>query len=286
VNGGLMRKKLDGIANQSGATGSVETMNDQNPFRQPEHVAIIMDGNNRWARARGLRGVAGHRAGAEAAREIVYACIDRKIPYLTLFAFSSENWLRPVQEVNGLMALFLSVLRRNEIRQLHERNVRLQFIGNRASFPAKLQKNMTEVESLTCNNSGMVITVAADYGGQWDITQACRSIARQVSEGSLRVEDIDFGVVSSAVCLGDMPAPDLCIRTGGEHRISNFLLWQIAYTELYFTDTYWPDFNESSLQAALDDFSGRKRRYGRQSDRDEQEASISDNGAEEGAKIA
>jgi len=277
---------LDGIANQSGGTGSVKTMSDQNPFRQPEHLAIIMDGNNRWARLRGLRGVAGHRAGAEAAREIVYACLDRGIAYLTLFAFSSENWLRSEQEVNGLMALFLSVLRRHEIQQLHERNVRLQFIGNRASFPARLQKNMAEVEHLTRNNSGMVITVAADYGGQWDITQACRHIARQVSEGTLRVEDIDSRIVSSAVCLGDIPAPDLCIRTGGEHRLSNFLLWQIAYTELYFTDTYWPDFKEDSLQAALDDFSGRKRRYGRQSGRDEQETTIRDNGAAEGAKIA
>ena len=145
----------------------------------PRHVAIIMDGNNRWARNRGERGSAGHRAGAEAAREVVYSCVDRGVEYLTLFAFSSENWLRPDREVKGLMALFLSVLRRHEIRQMHERNVRLQFIGNRSSFTPRLQKNMRDVEELTRNNTGTVVTVAADYGGRWDISQAapvaCRS---------------------------------------------------------------------------------------------------------------
>ena len=237
---------------------------------QPRHIAIIMDGNNRWAKARGLGGGAGHRAGAEAAREVVFSCVDRKIEYLTLFAFSSENWLRPNREVKGLMALFLSVLRRHEIRQMHERNVRLQFIGNRESFAPRLLKNMIEVENLTRNNTGTVVTVAADYGGQWDIAQAARTLARQVQAGQLNPEDIDPASLQQAICLGDAPPPDLCIRTGGERRISNFLLWQLAYTELYFTDCYWPDFDDSELQSALDDFSQRKRRYGRHSESDEQ----------------
>lgn len=242
----------------------------QNAAGQPRHIAIIMDGNNRWAKARGLGGGAGHRAGAEAAREVVFSCVDRNIEYLTLFAFSSENWLRPRREVNGLMALFLSVLRRSEIRQMHERNVRLQFIGNRDSFAPRLLKNMIEVENLTRNNTGTVVTVAADYGGQWDIAQAARKLAIQVRDGVLSPDDIDPAHLQQTICLGDAPAPDLCIRTGGEHRISNFLLWQMAYTELYFTDCYWPDFNDTQLQRALDDFSQRKRRYGRHSDSDEQ----------------
>lgn len=235
----------------------------------PRHIAVIMDGNNRWAKARGLRGDAGHRAGAEAAREIVYACADLNIGHLTLFAFSSENWLRPNKEVRGLMALFLSVLQRHEIKQMHERNVRLCFIGNRSSFSPRLQKNMSDVETLTRHNTGMVVTVAADYGGQWDISQACQRIAEKVQLGVLQADDINADTVHQHVCLGDAPPPDLCIRTGGEQRISNFLLWQFAYTELYFCDTYWPDFNADSLQLALDDFKGRKRRYGRQSDSDE-----------------
>lgn len=235
----------------------------------PRHIAVIMDGNNRWARARGLRGSAGHRAGAEAAREIVYACADLAIEHLTLFAFSSENWLRPNKEVRGLMALFLSVLQRHEIKQMHERNVRLRFIGKRDSFSARLQKNMNAVEKLTRHNTGMVVTVAADYGGQWDISQACQRIAEEVQQGALQAADITPDTVQQHVCLADAPAPDLCIRTGGEQRISNFLLWQFAYTELYFCDTYWPDFNAVSLQRALNDFSGRKRRYGGQSESDE-----------------
>jgi len=237
---------------------------------QPHHVAVIMDGNNRWAKIHGRGGSgAGHRAGAEAARELVFSCADRNIEYLTLFAFSSENWLRPKKEVKGLMALFLSVLKRKEIRQMHERNVRLQFIGNRANFAPRLLKNMAEVEQLTRNNTGMVVTVAADYGGQWDIAQACRAIALDVQDGLINAAEIDTDHVQQAISLGQAPAPDLCIRTGGERRISNFLLWQMAYTELYFTDCYWPDFNNAELQLALDDFSQRKRRYGGHSESDE-----------------
>ena len=243
--------------------------NQQTTAGQPRHVAIIMDGNNRWAKKHGLGGGAGHRAGAEAAREIVFSCVDRKIEYLTLFAFSSENWLRPNKEVKGLMALFLGVLRRHEISQMHEQNVRLQFIGNRSSFAPRLLKNMIEVENLTRHNTGTVVTVAADYGGRWDIAQAAQKLAREVQAGHLNPEEINAELMQHAICLGDAPAPDLCIRTGGEHRISNFLLWQMAYSELYFTNCFWPDFNDTQLQRALDDFSRRTRRYGGHSDSDE-----------------
>jgi undecaprenyl diphosphate synthase len=177
------------------------------------------------------------------------------------------------------MALFLSVLQRHEIKQMHERNVRLRFIGRRGSFSPRLQKNMSAVENLTRNNTGMVVTVAADYGGHWDIAQACQRIAEKVQLGTLQAADVTVDTVHQHVCLADAPAPDLCIRTGGEQRISNFLLWQFAYTELYFDDIYWPDFDADCLQRALDDFSRRKRRYGGQSDSDE----ITTN---EGVKIA
>ena len=249
----------------SATMGDEETQESSHP----QHVAIIMDGNNRWARSRGQSGGSGHRAGAEAAREIVFGCVKREIPYLTLFAFSSENWLRPDKEVKGLMALFMSVLRRHEILQMHERDVKLQFIGNRSSFSPRLQKNMKDVEHLTRNNTGTVVTVAADYGGQWDISQACRKVAALVKAGDLQLDDIGADLIQQYVSLGTVPAPDLCIRTGGEKRISNFLLWQLAYAELYFTDCYWPDFDDVALQLALDNYSQRKRRFGRESGSDE-----------------
>lgn len=235
----------------------------------PQHIAVIMDGNNRWANARGLSSVAGHRAGAEAAKVIVDSCLDRNISFLTLFAFSSENWLRPKKEVQGLMALFLAVLKRKEIQQLHEKNVRLRFVGNRSSFSAKLQKNMLDVENLTANNTGLTVTVAADYGGRWDIVQAATEVAMKVSKGEIEINQIDAAEIQKHICLGDGPSPDLCIRTGGEHRVSNFLLWQFAYTELYFTDCYWPDFEDHQFQLALDDYSLRQRRYGHHTDQDE-----------------
>lgn len=228
----------------------------------PQHIAIVMDGNNRWAKSRDLPAKSGHRYGAEAAREIVNSCLSRDIKYLTLFAFSSENWLRPRQEVQGLMALFLTVLKRKEIKQLHKRNVRLQFIGNRSSFSQKLQQNMHEVEELTRNNTGMTVIVAADYGGRWDIANAVASIVDRVSSGELSKDAIDVALLHQYTSISDYPDPDLCIRTGGEHRISNFLLWQFAYTELYFTDCYWPDFDDAQFQLALDDFAKRQRRFG------------------------
>ncbi|MEX0618764.1 MAG: polyprenyl diphosphate synthase [Pseudohongiellaceae bacterium] len=233
---------------------------------KPRHVAIIMDGNSRWAKAHALSSRAGHRAGAEAAREIVNSCVRRGIPYLTLFAFSSENWLRPSKEVQSLMALFLAVLKRKEIDQFHRNNVRLEIIGNRASFSRKLQESMAEVEQLTADNTGTTVIVAADYGGRWDIAEAARRVAAEAVAGRLALEDINAEMVQHHICLGRYPMPDLCIRTGGENRISNFLLWQFAYTELYFTDCFWPDFDDHQFQLALNDFARRQRRFGRHSE--------------------
>ena len=233
----------------------------------PQHIAIVMDGNNRWAKSRDFPVKSGHRFGAEAAREIVNSCIARDIKYLTLFAFSSENWLRPRQEIQALMALFLAVLKPKEIEQLHKKNVRLQFVGNRGSFTQKLQRNMREVEELTGDNTGITVIVAADYGGRWDIANAVTSIVDKVTSGELSAESIDEGLVHQYTSTSDYPDPDLCIRTGGDHRISNFLLWQLAYTELYFTDCYWPDFDNVEFQLALDDFAKRQRRYGSHDDK-------------------
>lgn len=228
----------------------------------PQHVAIIMDGNNRWAKANGLAAKAGHRQGAAVARDIVDACIDKKIPFLTLFAFSSENWLRPAEEVQGLMALFLSVLKRKEIKQFHDKNVRIKFVGNRSSFSDKLQKNMAAVETLTINNAGLTVVVAADYGGRWDIADAAKKIVLKTLNNELAVNDIGPDMVAKHLSLSALPDPDLCIRTGGERRISNFLLWQFAYTELYFTDCFWPDFDDAEFDLALRDYTQRQRRFG------------------------
>ncbi len=228
----------------------------------PQHIAIIMDGNNRWAKAHGMPAKSGHRHGAEAARKIVDSCLSRGIKFLTLFAFSSENWLRPKQEVQGLMALFLAVLKRKEINQLHKRNVRLRFVGNRSNFSQKLQENMREVEGLTQNNSGTTVIVAADYGGRWDIANAVSEIVNKVSDGELSKDSIDAELVQRYTSINSYPEPDLCIRSGGEQRLSNFLLWQFAYTELYFSDCYWPDFDDVQFQLALDEFAKRQRRYG------------------------
>lgn len=228
----------------------------------PRHIAIIMDGNNRWAKAQGLASKAGHRQGAEAARHTVDACIERGIPYLTLFAFSSENWLRPAEEVQGLMALFLSVLKRKEIKQFHEKNVRVRFIGDRSTFSAKLQAGMLEVENLTKSNTGLTVTVAASYGGRWDIVEAAKSLADKAVNQEIQISEITTELLQAQLSLSDVPDPDLCIRTGGEQRVSNFLLWQFAYTELYFTESYWPDFAEMELDAALEDYAQRQRRFG------------------------
>lgn len=236
---------------------------ESNQEKVPRHIAVIMDGNNRWSRQHNKNGISGHRAGAVAARNLVDMCIARNIDILTLFVFSSENWLRPKKEVNSLMALFLNVLQKNEINKLHKQNIRIRFIGSREHFAGKLLTLMDQAEKLTAANDGMTVVVAADYGGHWDMTNAARQIALQVERGELKAADIDEDLVREHIAIGDLPMPDLCIRTGGEQRISNFLLWQFAYTELYFTDTFWPDFDATEFDRALADFAGRQRRFGK-----------------------
>ena len=231
------------------------------PVRLPRHLAIIMDGNHRWARQRRLPGAMGHRAGARNVRPVVEACAEHGIRCLTLFAFSTENWQRPQGEINLLMGLMRNVFE-NDLDELHRRDVRLRIIGDRSRFPADLQMQMNRAESLTRGNSDVVLNIAANYGGRWDITEAARAMASAVEAGRLAVDNINEEVFESFLSLGPEPAPDLCIRTGGDHRISNFLLWDFAYTELYFTDAYWPDFNESELARALEAFEERKRRFG------------------------
>lgn len=230
----------------------------------PRHVAIIMDGNNRWAKQRGLPGGAGHKAGLDSVRTVMEACAECGVEILTLFAFSSENWRRPKAEVSSLMTLFLNALKR-EVKRLNKNNIRLRVIGNRERFSESIQQHMAEAERLTEQNDGCVAVIAADYGGQWDITQAAKNLASSVARGELQVSDINEEIMQSKVSIGDLPAPDLCIRTGGERRISNFLLWQMAYTELYFTDAYWPDFGKEEFFEAIRDFSRRDRRFGRTS---------------------
>jgi undecaprenyl diphosphate synthase len=228
---------------------------------QPRHVAIIMDGNGRWAARRGKPRTYGHQAGTEAARKIVRAVAERGIPILTVYAFSSENWSRPRHEVTRLMSLFRRALDR-EVRQLHENGVRLSFIGRRKAFAASLQRGMAQAEQLTRDNQRLRLNVAANYGGQADLADAARALAERVQRGELRPEDIDETLFGDHVGLAGQPPPDLFIRTGGEQRLSNFLPWDLAYSELYFCDTLWPDFNESDLDRALESFAKRERRFG------------------------
>ncbi len=229
---------------------------------RPRHIAIVMDGNGRWAKRRGQPRTAGHRAGVRATREIVEACARRGVEVLTLFAFSSENWRRPATEVSLLMELFVSTLDR-EVKRLHENRVRMRFIGERGAFGERLRERIARAETLTAGNTGLVLNIAANYGGRWDIARAARRIASEVAQGRLDPEQVDAEAVAARVCLADVPEPDLFIRTGGERRISNFLLWQIAYSELYFTDTLWPDFDSDCLDAAMADFARRQRRFGK-----------------------
>jgi undecaprenyl diphosphate synthase len=230
----------------------------------PRHVAMIMDGNNRWAKQRSLPSAAGHKAGLDSVRTVMRACSELGVETLTLFAFSSENWRRPEAEVSALMSLFLSALR-NEVKKMHKNNIRLKVIGNRSRFSDNIQQGIDQAEKLTANNKGCNVVIAADYGGQWDIVQAAQSLAEQVRTGAMSVSDITPQRFQTELCLGDMAMPDLCIRTGGERRISNFLLWQMAYTEFYFTDHYWPDFGRSEFLNALIDFQRRERRFGHSS---------------------
>lgn len=227
----------------------------------PRHVAIIMDGNNRWAKRKGVSGPSGHRAGVEAVRGVLRACKHHEVEVLTLFAFSSENWGRPIPEVRALLAL-LSRYLRNEVRELHKDGIRVRFIGERRRFSQRQQKLMQQSESLTCGNAGATVVIAVDYGGQWDIAQAAQKLARQVQAGRLQPQDITPELIDRHISISDLPRPDLCIRTGGDARISNFMLWHFAYTELYFTDTLWPDFTEAEFARALAEYSRRERRFG------------------------
>lgn len=243
----------------------MEKSKDASPYAVPRHVAIIMDGNNRWAKKRLLPGVAGHKAGVDAVRAVIEVCAEAGVEVLTLFAFSSENWQRPAEEVSALMELFLSALRR-EAKKLNANDISLRIIGDRSRFHPELQAAMREAEAQTAGDKRFVLQVAANYGGQWDIAQAAQRLAREVQGGHLRAEDITPQLLQSCLVTCDLPLPDLCIRTGGEHRISNFLLWQLAYTELYFSDLYWPDFKHDAMRKALADFASRQRRFGKTSD--------------------
>ena len=230
----------------------------------PRHVAVIMDGNGRWAKERGLPRVAGHKKGVEVVKSMVPACGKRGIPYLTLFAFSSENWKRPTTEVKLLLELLTTTLEA-EMRSLHEHKVRLRIIGDLGRFPDRLRKAIADSDTLTRNNKALNLTIAINYGGKWDMLEACRSIAELVEQNEITSASVTPALIESQLCTHELPEPDLFIRTGGEQRISNFLLWQLAYTELYFTDTYWPDFDETSFDKAIGEFSKRQRRYGKTS---------------------
>lgn len=231
----------------------------------PRHIGIVMDGNGRWAKARHRPRSFGHNAGRKAVREVVEGCLRQGVEALTLFAFSSENWQRPPDEVGALLDLFMRALDK-EVDELHENGVRLRFIGDLSAFDKSLQKRMVAAMERTAGNSKLQLCVAVNYGGRWDIVQAARAVAMAVARGELAPEAIDEDAFDHCTSLSELPPLDLFIRTGGDHRISNFLLWQLAYAELYFTETLWPDFNQASLQLAINDFARRERRFGRTGD--------------------
>ena len=227
----------------------------------PEHVAIIMDGNGRWARQRKLPRTVGHKEGVKATQEIIKSCGEAGVKYLTLFAFSSENWQRPRNEVSALMDLFLHSLK-SEVNNLVENGICLKFFGDKHAFSKSLCEQIIHAEELTSKNDKLFLNIAANYGGKWDILQAIRKIINDVENGKIVSKDIDEGLLEKYLVTKNMPAPDLFIRTGGEMRISNFLLWQLAYTELFFTETLWPEFSRKELEDAFQNFRHRKRRYG------------------------
>lgn len=227
----------------------------------PKHIAIIMDGNGRWAQRQRYPRLMGHRAGVETVRCIVKACVERKIEVLTLFAFGCENWRRPQEEVSYLHELMLSSLQR-EVTKLNKNNIRIRFIGDTSQFNKKLYTKMQEAQVLTAGNTGMQLVLAANYSGQWDLLQASKIIAEEYKRELVKLEDITADYISTKLCTAGMPEPDLFIRTSGELRVSNFLLWQLAYTELYFTDVMWPEFSEQHLDEALEAYSTRRRRFG------------------------
>jgi len=234
-----------------------------------KHVAIIMDGNNRWAKQRGLSGVAGHKAGAERIRDLLPTARNQGIETVSLFAFSSENWNRPSLEVRGLMSLFSTYLKQ-EAKLLRDDGIRLRVIGSKERFSDRLKKQIEDAEKLT--QEGLLnLHLYVDYGGRWEIAQAAKKMVGQIKEGNLLIEDISADSIDSYFSLQDLTPPDLCIRTAGEQRISNFMLWQMAYAELYFTDCYWPDFDQNAFESAIEDYYSRQRRFGARSPEHESE---------------
>ncbi|ARB75866.1 TPA: polyprenyl diphosphate synthase [Pasteurella multocida] len=236
-------------------------MVELDPNNIPQHVAIIMDGNGRWAQQKGKMRIFGHKNGVKAVREAVSYARKVGIKVLTLYAFSSENWNRPKKEVNALMALFMQALDL-EVKKLHKNNIKLNILGDVTGFSASLQNKINQAEKLTENNTALTLNIAANYGGCWDIVQATKSLAQQVKEGKLAVDEINAQVLQQALVTKEQPQVDLLIRTSGEQRISNFLLWQIAYAELYFSDVLWPDFNEKEFNEAIIAYQQRHRRFG------------------------
>lgn len=231
------------------------------PNNMPQHVAIIMDGNGRWAKQQGKLRIFGHQNGLKAVRAAVNFAAKHQIKVLTLYAFSSENWSRPEAEVSALMMLFMKALD-SEVKKLHKNNIRLQIIGDKSAFSASLQKRIAESEALTANNTGLTLNIAANYGGYWDIVQAAQQLAEQVKQGEIHTNEITAERFQQTLVTGEQPQVDLLIRTSGEQRISNFLLWQIAYAELYFTPVLWPDFNEQAFSEAIVAYQQRDRRFG------------------------
>jgi undecaprenyl diphosphate synthase len=245
------------------------TIDDRNSLHSgnnnPRHIAIIMDGNGRWAQRRFMPRAVGHQAGVKAVRKIVEYCANHKVEVLTLFAFSSENWRRPEAEVSLLMGLFMATLQR-EINKLDRNNIRVRFIGDRTAFSEKLQQKMAEGEAQTQNNTALTVVVAANYGGHWDMCQAFQKVLEKIAAGELINQNISEELINHHLSTAGLPEPDLFIRTGGEQRVSNFMLWQLAYTELYFTTTLWPDFDQNSLEDAINSFKSRQRRFGHTSE--------------------
>ncbi|MEY4210969.1 MAG: hypothetical protein RLZ92_1350 [Pseudomonadota bacterium] len=227
----------------------------------PKHIAIIMDGNGRWAQKRLMPRIMGHHAGVRAVRKIVEYCAKSNVEVLSLFAFSSENWRRPKDEVNLLMELFMATLQ-SEVDKLHNNNIRLKIIGDKSAFSDKLQEKIRSAEQQTQHNQGLTLVIAANYGGRWDITQAVQKIVDAIAIGELEAQAISEQLINQYLVTADLPEPDLFIRSGGEERISNFLLWQLAYTEFYFTEALWPDFDQSLLEQAITSFKSRQRRFG------------------------
>jgi len=238
----------------------------------PSHIAIIMDGNGRWARLKGKTRVEGHAAGVNSVRDIVEASAELGIEHLTLFTFSTENWKRPEKEVAALMQLIVRILGR-ETRALHDNNIRLQVIGNRELLPLKVRETLENTIELTKNNSSLTLTIALSYSGKWDIVQACRTVAEAVEAGRITADEVNEQLIESHLSTAGIPDPELIIRTSGEFRISNFMIWQSAYSEIYFTNTYWPDFRRANLYEAIRDFQGRERRFGKTSDQIQSTAS-------------